>query len=84
MHTNKKIYLKQNVYCKKKKMITATYTCEKCGMSVKSQCAKCDTPLKNKTITTDHGDKVQVSYCPDCDGMIKSPMCCGNDMSCEI
>ena len=33
-------------------MITATYTCEKCGMSVKSQCAKCDTPLKNKTITT--------------------------------
>ena len=52
-------------------MITATYTCEKCGMSVKSQCAKCDTPLKNKTVTTDNGDKVQVSYCPDCDGMIK-------------
>ena len=39
---------------------------------------------KNKTITIDNGDKIQVSYCPDCDGMIKSPMCCGNDMSCEI
>jgi hypothetical protein len=41
-------------------------------------------PLENKTITIDSGDQVQVSYCPDCDGMIKSPMCCGMDMSCEL
>ena len=61
-----------------------TYKCEKCGMSVKSQCAKCDEPLQNKTITVDSGDEVQVSFCPQCDGMIKSPMCCGLDMSCAI
>ncbi len=65
-------------------MKNATYTCKKCGMSVKSQCAKCDEPLQNKTITIDSGDEVQVSFCPQCDGMIKSPMCCGMDMSCEL
>jgi NAD-dependent SIR2 family protein deacetylase len=53
-------------------------------MSVNSQCAKCDEPLLNKTIELDDGDKVQVSYCPKCEGKIKSPMCCGEDMSCEI
>ena len=37
-----------------------------------------------KTITIDSGDEVQVSFCPQCDGMIKSPMCCGMDMSCEL
>ena len=36
----------------------------KCGMSVKSQCAKCDEPLQNKTITVDSGDEVQVSFLP--------------------
>ena len=65
-------------------MENITYTCDKCGMSVKSQCGKCDTPLDNKSITTDNGDIVQVSYCPDCEGMIKSPMCCGMDMSCAL
>tara|TARA_B100000676_G_C17935829_1_gene763509 strand:- start:563 stop:760 length:198 start_codon:yes stop_codon:yes gene_type:complete len=65
-------------------MENITYTCNECGMSVKSLCGKCDEPLQNKTITIDSGDEVQVSYCPQCDGMIKSPMCCGLDMSCEI
>jgi len=65
-------------------MENITYTCEKCGMAVKSQCAKCDEPLQNKTITTEGGEEVQVSYCTICDGMIKSPMCCGLDMSCKI
>ena len=58
-----------------------TYTCSKCGMSVSSQCAKCDEPLLNNTIEFDNGEKVQVSYCPKCEGKIKSPMCCGEDMS---
>ena len=61
-----------------------TYTCSKCGMSVKSKCAKGDEPLLNNTIDLDNGDQVQVSYCPICEGKIKSPMCCGLDMSCEI
>ena len=39
-------------------MENATYTCEKCGMSVKSHCAKFDEPLQNKTITIDSGDEV--------------------------
>ena len=60
----------------------STYTCSQCGMSVKSQCAKCDEPLLNNSITLDNGDEVQVTYCPTCEGKIKSPMCCGEDMSC--
>ena len=33
----------------------ATYTCDKCGMSVNMTCATCDAPLVNDTITTDAG-----------------------------
>ena len=25
-----------------------------------------------------------VSKCPECEGKIKSPMCCGADMSCNL
>ncbi len=61
-----------------------TYTCSKCGMSVHSQCAKCNEPLLNDSINLDDGSQVQVSYCPICEGKIKSPMCCGEDMSCTF
>jgi NAD-dependent SIR2 family protein deacetylase len=53
-------------------------------MAVNASCAKCDTPLENGSITTDDGAEVQVSQCPSCEGMIKSPLCCGEDMSCTI
>ena len=62
----------------------ATYTCSKCGMSVNITCAKCDTELVMKTLTRPDGSKVQVSECPEGHGKIKSPMCCGVDMSCPI
>ena len=62
----------------------ATYTCNQCGMAVNASCAKCDAPLQNSSITTDDGSTVQVSQCPTCEGMIKSPLCCGADMSCEV
>lgn len=62
----------------------ATYTCDECGMGVKTTCAKCDADLVNDTITTDAGVEVQVSKCPEGHGMIKSPMCCGNDMTCAV
>jgi hypothetical protein len=62
----------------------ATYTCGKCGMSVNMTCAKCDAELVHDTITTDTGVTVAVSKCPDGHGMIKSPQCCAEDMSCEI
>jgi len=32
----------------------------------------------------DDGNQVQVSTCPNEHGKIKSPLCCGNDMSCTI
>lgn len=60
----------------------ATYTCDKCGMSVNMTCATCDSELMNDTITTDSGVEVQVSKCPEGHGKIKSPMCCGDDMAC--
>ena len=47
-------------------------------------CAHCGKELVHDTITTDQGAVVAVSKCPDGEGMIKSPMCCGHDMSCEI
>lgn len=62
----------------------ATYTCDKCGMSVNMHCAKCGAELVHDTITTDDGREVAVSKCPGGDGMIKSPQCCGQDMTCSV
>ena len=62
----------------------ATYTCDKCGMSVNMTCGECDSELVNDTITTDAGVEVQVSKCPEGHGKIKSPMCCGDDMMCDV
>ena len=61
------------------------YVCEHCGMGVTDmKCAKCGKDLVHDHITTDDGTQVAVSKCPDGCGKIKSPMCCGHDMSCEI
>ena len=60
----------------------ATYECSKCGMSVNATCAKCDAPLVDDMLTSDDGREVQISKCPNDHGKIKSPMCCGEDMSC--
>ncbi len=62
----------------------ATYKCSQCGMAVNATCAKCDAPLVNDTIKMADGTEVQVSKCPNGHGKIKSPMCCGEDMSCTI
>ena len=62
----------------------ATYTCDKCGMGVNATCAKCEKPLENDSIQKPDGTSVQVSKCPEGHGKIKSPMCCGQDMSCSI
>lgn len=61
----------------------ATYECSKCGMGVNATCAKCDAPLVDSSLTID-GNVVQISECPNGHGKIKSPMCCGEDMSCKI
>jgi DNA-directed RNA polymerase subunit RPC12/RpoP len=60
----------------------ATYTCPTCGMSVNITCATCGSPLVDDTITKDDGSTVEVSKCPEGHGKIKSPLCCGQDMTC--
>ena len=62
----------------------ATYTCDKCGMGVNMTCAKCGSALENDSLTKADGAKVQISKCPNGCGKIKSPLCCGQDMSCAI
>ena len=62
----------------------ATYECNKCGMSVNATCGKCNEPLVNASVQLDNGTEVQVSKCPKDHGKIKSPLCCGQDMSCTV
>ena len=62
----------------------STYSCSQCGMSVNATCGKCDKPLENGTLTLDNGSTVQISSCPDGHGKIKSPLCCGQDMTCAV
>ena len=62
----------------------ATYECNKCGMSVNATCGKCDETLVNDNLELDNGSNVQISKCPNGHGEIKSPLCCGQDMSCAV
>lgn len=62
----------------------ATYRCDICGMGVNASCADCGKSLVNDTLTGDDGSPVQISRCPQCEGKIKSPMCCGQDMTCQV
>ena len=52
-------------------------------MGVDASCSDCKTPLENGSITLDTGSVVQISKCPECEGKIKSPICCGQDMACS-
>ena len=60
----------------------ATYECSECGMAVNATCAHCDSSLVDDILTLDDGTKVQISKCPNEHGKIKSPSCCGQEMSC--
>ena len=62
----------------------ATYECNKCGMSVNATCGKCDETLINDTLELDNGSNLQISKCPNDHGKIKSPLCCGQDMTCTV
>ena len=62
----------------------ATYECSKCGMGVNATCAKCGEPLVHDILKLDDGKEVHISKCPNGHGKIKSPMCCGEDMTCKI
>jgi hypothetical protein len=54
----------------------AAYTCETCG--------KCGKELAHSSLTKPDGTTVHISECPDGHGKVKSPMCCGQDMSCPV
>ena len=60
----------------------ATYSCDKCDMSVNATCGHCDAPLEHDNLSLPDGLVVQISKCPNGHGKIKSPLCCGEDMSC--
>ncbi len=59
-----------------------TYRCSACNMGVDANCTDCKIPLVNDDLTLNDGTVVQISKCPRCEGKIKSPMCCGVDMTC--
>ncbi|RMG56429.1 MAG: hypothetical protein D6717_06640 [Gammaproteobacteria bacterium] len=59
----------------------AVYLCEVCGMSLGDiTCGTCGKTLEHDVIVTDEGEEISVSKCSEGHGMIKSPMCCGQDM----
>ena len=62
----------------------ATYSCGVCNMGVDASCTDCKEALVNDNLTLGCGTVVQISKCPKCEGKIKSPMCCGADMSCAV
>ena len=62
----------------------ATCECNKCEMSVNATCGKCDATLVNDHLELENGSNVQISKCPNGHGKIKSPLCCGQDMSCAV
>ena len=63
----------------------AQYECAQCGMGVTGMCcAKCGKELVHHDLAKDDGSTVGVTKCPDGCGMIKSPQCCGIDMSCNL
>jgi hypothetical protein len=47
-------------------------------------CGKCGKELVHDNLTIASGAKVFIAKCPDGHGKIKSPQCCGQDMSCSI
>jgi len=63
----------------------ADYVCDHCGMGVTGlNCVKCGKELEHVDLTKDDGTTVSVAKCPEGHGKIKSPMCCGHDMSCSV
>jgi hypothetical protein len=39
--------------------------------------------LKHSSLTKADGSRVHISECPEGHGKVKSPMCCGQDMTCS-
>ena len=63
----------------------AEYKCDHCGMGVSGMnCVKCGKELLHDHLTKDDVTQVAIAKCPEGHGKIKSPMCWGHDMVCEL
>lgn len=63
----------------------AFYTCDVCGMSIGTMtCGQCGAQLEDATLDKEDGGSVRVAKCPNGHGMVKSPQCCGTDMTCQV
>ena len=71
-------------HCALPSLPMALYTCPSCGMSVNTTCGACDAALVDDVLVKDDGTSVAISVCPNGHGKIKSPMCCGTDMTCTV
>jgi hypothetical protein len=45
-------------------------------------CGHCGKDLVHDQLAREGGAAVQIARCPDGHGKVKSPLCCGQDMSC--
>ena len=66
-----------------RELFVKTYECIKCRMSVNPICRKCGKKLLNDKLEIENGS-VQISKCPDRLGKIKSPLCCGQHITCTL
>ena len=57
-----------------------TYESIKCRMYVNAICGKCGEKLLNDTLKIENGS-VQISKCSNRLEKIKSPLCCGQDIT---
>ncbi len=48
-----------------------------CGMVINANYAKHCQALVDNILRLDDGVEVKISRCPECEGKIKSPSCCG-------
>ena len=53
-------------------------------MSVNTTCGACEVALVDDVLVKDDGARIGISVCPNGHGKIKSPMCCGSDMTCSL
>lgn len=53
-------------------------------MSTVVTCGHCSADLVDEVLTKDDGSTVRIAVCPNGHGKIKSPLCCGSDMTCSV
>ena len=61
--------------------MTATYTCQNATWQLMQHALTAVMSHLVNDSLDNNGTKIQISKCPKCQGKIKSPMCCGQDMN---